>query len=148
MKDPKCPLAAESKSDNCVGCIYDCLRFLRVAPVVIFGWITLPGHKYNRLSWYRLSIRCFSMFWSIPNTHLKQILKVIIMLGASMLVSSCCEWLLWSYVVELVCLDTNKTGCVDVDLLLLVLVFLEATQIPTCSRIETQKFCWAISCLS
>ena len=61
--------------------------------------------------------------------------KVIIVLGVTMLVLGSFEWLLWSYVVELLCLDTSKTGCVEVDIPSVVLVFFEAPQIPTCSRI-------------
>ena len=37
---------------------------------------------------------------------------------------------LWPYVVELLCLDTNKTGCVDLDLPSVALVFFEAPQYP------------------
>ena len=37
LRDPKYQHAAESKSDDCVGCNYACLRFLWVAPVVICG---------------------------------------------------------------------------------------------------------------
>ena len=44
LEDPKYPLAADSKSDNCVGCNYACLRFLWVAAVVICGSVTMPGH--------------------------------------------------------------------------------------------------------
>ena len=66
---------------------------------------------------------------------MQQNLKVIIVLGVTMLVLGSFEWLLWSYVVELLCLDTNKTGCVDVDIPSFVLVFFEAPQIPICSRI-------------
>ncbi len=51
-----------------------------------------------------------------------------------MLVLGCCEWVLWSYVVELVCLDTNEIGCVDVNIPSVVLVFFEAPQILPCSR--------------
>ncbi len=53
----------------------------------------------------------------------------------TMLVLGSYGWLLWSCVVELLCLDTNKKVCVDVDLPLVILVFLEAPQIPTCGRI-------------
>ena len=53
-------------------------------------------------------------------------LEVIIVLGVTMHVLGSYGWLLWSCVVELLCLDTNKTGCVDVELPLAVLVFFEA----------------------
>ena len=66
---------------------------------------------------------------------MQQNLKVIIVLVATMLVLGFCRWLLLSYVVELLCVDTNETGCVDVDLPLDVLVFFEGTQIPTSSRL-------------
>ena len=54
----------------------------------------------------------------------------MIVLGIIMIVLGSCGWRLWSYVVELLCLDTKK-GCIDVNLPLGVLVFLEAPQIPT-----------------
>ncbi len=66
---------------------------------------------------------------------MQQNLKEIIVLGVTMLVLGSCGLLLWSCVVELLCLDTNKKGCVEVDLPSVILVFLEAPQIPTCSRI-------------
>ena len=28
-----------------------------------------------------------------------------------------CGWLLWSYVVEIICLDTDKAACVNKDLI-------------------------------
>ena len=59
----------------------------------------------------------------MPSTHLQQNLKVIIVLGVTMLVLGSCRWLLWSYLVEILCLDTNKTGFVDVDPPLDILVF-------------------------
>ena len=43
--------------------------------------------------------------------------------------------LLWSYVVEMICLDTNKPRWVSLDLPLDILVFFEGTQMPTCSRV-------------
>ena len=66
---------------------------------------------------------------------MQQNLKVMIVIGVTMLVLGSCVCLLRSYVIELLCLDTNKIGCVDVDLPLDVLVFFEAYQIPTHSRI-------------
>ena len=62
-------------------------------------------------------------------------LKVMDVLGVTMLVLNSHGWLLWSYVVEILCLDTNKTRWVDVDLPLDILVFFEGPQMPTCSRI-------------
>ena len=67
----------------------------------------------------------------MPSTHLQQNLKVIIVLGETMLVLGSCGWLLWSYLVGILCLDTNEAVFVDVDLPLDVLVFLEAPQVPT-----------------
>ena len=58
---------------------------------------------------------------------------VINLSGVIMLVLSPCGCLLWSYLVEILCLDTNKTRWVDVDLTIDVLVFSEGPQIPTCS---------------
>ena len=55
---------------------------------------------------------------------------MIIVLGVTMLVLGFYGWLLWSYVVQLLCLDTNETGCVDVDLPLVDLVFLTHPKYP------------------
>ena len=55
---------------------------------------------------------------------------MIISLGVTMLVLSSCGWILLSYVVKLLCLDKNKTGCVDIDLPLHVLVFLRHPKYP------------------
>ena len=54
---------------------------------------------------------------------MQQNLKMMIVLGVNMLVLGSCECLLWSYVVEILCLDTNKKRWVDVDLSLDILVF-------------------------
>ena len=80
-------------------------------------------------------IRYFTIFEGNPNTNKKQNLKVIIVLGVSVLVQGSSEWLLWSYVVEIICLDTYKTACVNKDLILNILLFLVGPQIPTWSRI-------------
>ena len=61
---------------------------------------------------------------------MQQNLKVMIVLGVTMHVLGSCGWFLWSYVVELLCLDTNETGCVDVDLPSVVLVFLRHPKYP------------------
>ena len=45
LRDPKYQHAAESKSDDCVGCNHACLRFLWVAPVVVCSSITMPEHE-------------------------------------------------------------------------------------------------------
>ena len=66
---------------------------------------------------------------------MQQNLKVIIVLGVTVHVLGSCGCFLWSNVVELLCLDTNKTGGVDVDLPLVILVVFEAPQIPTCRGI-------------
>ena len=54
---------------------------------------------------------------------MQQNLKGTIVFGVTMLVLGSCEWLLPSYVVEILYLDTNKTRWVDVDLPLDILVF-------------------------
>ena len=66
---------------------------------------------------------------------MQQILKVINVLGVIMLVLGPCGCFLWSYVVEILGLDTNRTRQVDEDLPLDVLVFFEGPLIPTCRRI-------------
>ena len=53
-----------------------------------------------------------------------------------MLVLGSCGWLLWSYLVEILCLDTNKTGFVDLDPPLDVLVFFETPQINSWNRVS------------
>ncbi len=65
---------------------------------------------------------------------LQQNLKVIIVLGVIMLFLGSCGCLLWSYVVEKLCLDTDKTRLVDIDLQLDIHVFFEGPQLPTCRR--------------
>ena len=72
----------------------------------------------------------------MPSTILQQNLKVVIVLGVTMLVLGFCGWLLWSYLVEILWLDTNKTGFVDVDPPLDILVFFERPQINTWSRVS------------
>ena len=57
-------------------------------------------------------------------------------LGVTMLVLGFCGWLLWSYLVEILWLDTNKTGCVDVDPPLDILVFFESPRKNTWSRVS------------
>ena len=53
----------------------------------------------------------------------------------------CCDinnWVLFSRVrslVEIICLDTDKTACVNKDPILDILLFLEGPQIPNCNRI-------------
>ena len=68
-------------------------------------------------------IRYFTIFEGNPNTNKKQNLKVIIVLGVSMLVQGSSGWLLRSYVVEKLHLNKVKTGYVDkglkIDILLL-----------------------------
>ena len=141
LKDPKYPLAAESKSDNCVRCICACPRILWVAPVVICGWNTMPQQRGNRLCEQRPYNRYITTFWRMPSTILQQNLKVVIVLGVTMLVLGFCGWLLWSYLAEILCLDTNKTGFVDVDPPLDILVFFETPQINTKSRVSKWWLC-------
>ena len=72
----------------------------------------------------------------MPSTILQQNLKVVIVLGVTMLVLGFCGWLLWSYLVEILWLDTNKTGFVDVDPPLDILVFFERPRINTWSQVS------------
>ena len=67
---------------------------------------------------------------------MQQNLKLIIVLGVTKLVLGSCGWLLWSYVVEILRLDTNKAGFVVLDLPLDILVFFETPQINTWSRVS------------
>ena len=72
----------------------------------------------------------------MPSTHLQQNLKVIFVLNVTMLVLGSFGWLLWSYLVEILCLDTNKAGFVDLDPPLDILVFFETPKINTWSRVS------------
>ena len=63
---------------------------------------------------------------------MQQNLKVMIVLGVTMLVLCSCGWLLWSYMAEIICLDTNKKACVIKNLILDILLFLEG---PGCSSL-------------
>ena len=62
-------------------------------------------------------------------------LKVMIWLGVTVLVLGPSGWLLWSYLVEIVYQDTEKTAFVNNNLILDILLFFEGPQIPTCRRI-------------
>ena len=117
LRDPKCQLAAESKSDDSVRCNYACPRFLWVAPMVLFGSNCMPGHIKNSLCQQRPYIEYFATFRRTRNPHLQQNLKVIIVLGVTLLVLGSCGWLLSSNVVEILCLDTDKTACGNKDLI-------------------------------
>ena len=46
---------------------------------------------------------------------MQQILKKMIEFGLYMFIISSCGWLLWSYLIDIVCLDGDKTGFVEVD---------------------------------
>ena len=72
----------------------------------------------------------------MPSTHLQQYLKVKLVLCVTMLVFGSCGWLLRSYLVEILFLDTNKAGLVDLDPPLDILLFFETPQINTWSRVS------------
>ena len=76
-------------------------------------------------------IRYFTIFEGNPNTHKKQNLNVIIVLGVSMLVQGSSGWLLWSYVVEILRLNKVKTGYDNKGLIINILLFFEGCQVPT-----------------
>ena len=65
---------------------------------------------------------------------MQQNLKMIIVLGVSLLFQESCRWLLWSYMVEILGLDKDKTGYVNKDLTIDILLFFEG-QVPTYSSI-------------
>ena len=56
--------------------------------------------------------------------------------GLYMFIISSCGWLLWSYLIDIVCLDGDKTGFVEVDPPLNILVFFERPQMNTCGRLS------------
>ena len=76
-------------------------------------------------------IRYFTIFEGNPNTNKKQNLKVIIVLGVSMIIQGSSGWLLRSYVVEKLHLNKVKTGYVDKGLKIDILLFFEGCQVPT-----------------
>ena len=65
---------------------------------------------------------------------MQQNLKITIVLGVSMLVQGSYAWILSSYVVEILRLDKDKTGYVNKDLTIDILLFFEG-QVPTYSSI-------------
>ena len=77
----------------------------------------------------------FTIFGGNPNTHMQQNLKMTFVLGVSMLVQGSSGWLLWSYVVEIVRPDKQKTGYMNKDLIIDILLFFAGCQVPTYSRI-------------
>ena len=67
----------------------------------------------NSLCQQRPSIGFFTVFGGKPNTYMQQNLKMIIVLGVYLLFQGSCRWLLWSYLVEILGLDKDKTGYVN-----------------------------------
>ena len=63
-------------------------------------------------------------------------LKVMDVLGVTMLVLNSHGWLLWSYVVEILCLDTDKTGCVNKVLIFDILIYLRDPKFPLAAESE------------
>ena len=55
---------------------------------------------------------------------------MMILLAVTMLVLGSCGWLLWSFLVEIICQDTEKNACVNKDLILDILLFLEDPKYP------------------
>ena len=66
---------------------------------------------------------------------MQQNLKMTFVLGVSMLIQGLYGWLLWSYVVEILHLDKDKTGYMNKDLIIDILLFFAGCQVPTYSRI-------------
>ena len=66
---------------------------------------------------------------------MQQNLKVMIVLGVTMLVLDSNGWLLQTNMVDIIYLDTVKTACFINDFILNILLILEEPQIPTHSRI-------------
>ena len=67
---------------------------------------------------------------------------MILLLGESKLVIGSIGWVLSSYVVELLCLDTNKKACVDVDLPSVVFVFLRHLIYPLAAESKSDNCVW------
>ena len=65
---------------------------------------------------------------------MKQNLKVMVVLGVTVLVLNSCGWPSWSYVVVILCLGTDKTS-VNKILLFDILLIFEGSRLPICSRI-------------
>ena len=98
-------------------------------------WLKLYAWTQNNLFHQRRSIRFFTIFGGKTNTHMQQNLKITIVLGVSMLVQGSYAWILSSYMVEILRLDKDKTGYVNKDLTIDILLFFEGCQVPTYSRI-------------
>ena len=94
-------------------------------------WLKLYAWTQSNLFHQRRSIRFFTIFGGKTNTHMQQNLKITIVLGVSMLVQGSYAWILSSYVVEILRLDKDKTGYVNKDLKIDVLLFF----VPIYSRI-------------
>ena len=88
----------------------------------LYAWTQIKQPVSTKTSYY-----IFYYFWKDPKFPLAAESKSVIVLGITLLVLGFCGWLLWSYVVETLCLDTNQTGCVDVDFALEVLVLFQGT---------------------
>ena len=66
---------------------------------------------------------------------MQQNLKSLIVLSVTMLVIGSSGWLLWSYMVEIICCITHEIACVNKDPIFDVVLFLVGPQISTYSRI-------------
>ena len=63
-------------------------------------------------------------------------LKVMDVLGVTMLVLNSYGWLLWSYTVKILCLDRDITGCVNKVLILNILIMLRDPEFPLAADSE------------
>ena len=60
----------------------------------------------------------------------------MIVLGLYMFIIGSCGWPLRSYVVEILCLDTDKTGCVNKVLIFDILIYLRDPKFPLAAESE------------
>ena len=93
----------------------------------------------NSLCQPRPSIGFFTIFGGKPNTYMQQNLKMIIVLGVYLLFQGSCRWLLWSYLVEILRLDKDKTGYVNKVLMIHNLLFLKDTKYPLTAESKSSK---------
>ena len=67
---------------------------------------------------------------------MKQSLKVLVVLCVTVLVLNSYGWLLWSYAVKILCLDTDKTSCINKVFIFDILIYLRDPIFPLAAESE------------
>ena len=65
---------------------------------------------------------------------MEQSLKVMVVLGVTVLVLNSCGWPSWSYVVVILCLDTDKTRVNKILIFDILLIFAAESEKNDCVR--------------